>query len=288
MEPMQLIRVYKSQMMREILEELKKLTFEKTIIFIYGEKGTEKDYIVKFILAQINHPEIIKVPEEIHKKTSFRQESIVYVIKNFENIDFSFVFNPEKSFKCAIFISDYDYVELYKNGAIPFELYENLLSSRKIYIPPLRERKQDIIPLANFFLQEISECLNLHKKELSKEAQEAILEYPWIENAYQLKQYLAKACIMAKHQRLTSKDLFGEYNDQLSIKNFLELKIGNLLKEFANIENSNLYETVIQEVEKALFFLAINETGGNQLKAARILGINRNTLNKKLKHYNLI
>lgn len=68
MEPMQLIRVYKSQMMREILEELKKLTFEKTIIFIYGEKGTEKDYIVKFILAQINHPEIIKVPEEIHKK----------------------------------------------------------------------------------------------------------------------------------------------------------------------------------------------------------------------------
>lgn len=130
--------------------------------------------------------------------------------------------------------------------------------------------------------------MNLHKKELSKEAQEAILEYPWIENAYQLKQYLAKACIMAKHQRLTSKDLFGEYNDQLSIKNFLELKIGNLLKEFANIENSNLYETVIQEVEKALFFLAINETGGNQLKAARILGINRNTLNKKLKHYNLI
>ncbi len=154
----------------------------------------------------------------------------------------------------CIFISDYDYVELYKNGAIPFELYENLLSSRKIYIPPLRERKQDIIPLANFFLQEISECLNIHKKELSKEAQEAILEYPWIENAYQLKQYLAKACIMAKHQRLTSKDLFGEYNDQLSIKNFLELKIGNLLKEFANIENSNLYETVIQEVEKALFF----------------------------------
>ncbi|GAB5046039.1 AAA-type ATPase lid domain-containing protein [Thermodesulfovibrio sp. TK110] len=288
MEPMQLIRVYKSPVMREILESIKKLSFDNTVFFLYGEKGTEKDYIAKIIVANIIQPEIIKIPEDISKKTSFKQENVVYIIKNPENINASFVFDPEKNFKCAIFLSDYDYVELYKNGLIPFELYEKLLNSKKIYIPPLRERKQDIIPLANFFLQEISECLNLPKKELSKDAQEAILEHSWTENAHQLKQCLAKACIMSRHYRLTSKDLFGEYSDQLSIKNFLELKIGNFLKDFANIENSNLYETVIQEVEKALLILAINETGGNQVKAAKILGINRNTLNKKLKHYNLI
>jgi DNA-binding NtrC family response regulator len=288
MEPMQFQRVYKSPVMQELLESIKKLSFDNTVFFIYGEKGTEKDYIAKIILANITQAEIVKIPEDINKKTSFKHENIVYFIKNPENIDASFVFNPERSFKCIIFLSDWDYVELYKNGLITFELYENLLNSKKFYIPPLRERKQDIIPLANFFLKEISECLNLPKKELSKDAQEAILEHSWTENAYQLKHCLAKACILARHQRLTSKDLFGEYNDQLSIKNFLELKIGNLLKDFAKIENSNLYETVMQEVEKALFILAINETGGNQVKAAKILGINRNTLNKKLKHYNLI
>lgn len=287
--PLYLARVYKSPVMRKILEDIKKLSFEKEIFFLYGEKGTEKDYLVKIILGYINQPDIITVPEDLTKKmSSFKQKNIVYVVNNLENIDTSFLFNLEKHFKCAIFISDSDYEQLYKNGIITFEVYETLLNSKKFYIPPLRERKQDIIPLANFFLQEISEFLRLPKKELSRDAQDALLAYSWTENAYQLKQCLAKAFLLTRHQRLTSKDLFGEYNDQFSIRNFLELKIGNLLKEFANIENSNLYETVIQEVEKALFILAINETEGNQVKAAKILGMNRNTLNKKLKYYSLI
>ncbi len=287
--PLYLARIYKSPVMRKILEDIKKLSFENDIFFLCGEKGTEKDYLFKIILGYINQPDIITVPEDLTKKmSSFKQKNIVYVVNNLENIDTSFLFNPEKHFKCAIFISDSDYEQLYKNGIITFEVYEILLNSKKFYIPPLRERKQDIIPLANFFLQEISEFLGLPKKKLSRDAQDALLAYSWTENAYQLKQCLAKAFLLTRHQTLTSKDLFGEYNDQFSIRNFLELKIGNLLKEFANIENSNLYETVIQEVEKALFILAINETEGNQVKAAKILGINRNTLNKKLKYYSLI
>jgi len=287
--PLYLAKVYKSPPMRQILEDIKKLSFENEIFFLYGEKGTEKDYVVKIILGYMNQPDVMAIPEDLNKKmSSFKQKNIVYIVKNLENIDTAFLFNSEKCFKCAIFISDCDYEQLYKNGIITFELYEALLNSKKLYIPPLRERKQDIIPLANFFLQEISEFLKLPKKELSKDAQDALLDYSWTENAYQLKQCLAKAFLLTRHQRLTSKDLFGEYNDQFSIRNFLELKLGNLLKEFANIGNSNLYETVIQEVEKALFILAINETGGNQVKAAKILGINRNTLNKKLKYYSLI
>lgn len=287
--PIYLARVYKSPSMRKILEEIKNFSFENEIFFLYGEKGTEKDYLVRIIIGYLNQPEVIAIPEDLNKKlSSSKQKNTVYIIQNFENIDISSLFTPEKSFRCAIFIADEEYEQLYRNGKISLELYELLLNSKKIYIPPLRERKQDIIPLANFFLQEISEFLKLPKKELSKDAQEALLDYSWTENAYQLKQCLTKACLLSRHHRLTSKDLFGEYSDKLSIKNFLELKLGNLLKEFANIGNSNLYETVIQEVEKALLTLTINETGGNQLKAAKILGINRNTLNKKLKYYSLI
>lgn len=55
-----------------------------------------------------------------------------------------------------------------------------------------------------------------------------------------------------------------------------------------DIENPDLYETVLSEVEKALFGIVLKETGANQVKAARILGINRNTLNKKIRKYRLI
>jgi Fis family transcriptional regulator len=93
---------------------------------------------------------------------------------------------------------------------------------------------------------------------------------------------------MTKNQKLKTKDIFGDYDDKFSIKNFLESKLGNILGDLCHLDNSNLYDTIIQEVEKALFILVLNETGNNQVKTARILGINRNTLSKKLKNYNLI
>lgn len=281
-----LVKVYKSSVMKEILEKISKFSFKNLIIFIYGEKGTEKEDLVKVILSYIPHPRIIKIPEELGKRKSLFHDNIVYMVRHFENIDISFL--SEKPFKCAIFIADTDHEQLYKNNTISSELYELLSKAEKIYIPPLKERKQDILSLADFFLQEIAEFLSLPRKELSKEAKDAILNHPWKENVSELKHYLVKACILNRHKKLTLKDIFGQYDDRLSIRGFLELKLGNFLKDFINIENSNLYESVIQEVEKALLSLVLNEAEGNQVKTARILGINRKTLYKKLKHYNLI
>lgn len=283
-----LIKAYKSPAMKEILENISKFSFENLIIFIYGERGTEKEDLIKIILSYMPHSRIVKLPEEYGKKKFLSgHDNLVYIVKDFENIDISFLYG-DKPFRCAIFVSDTDHEQLYKKNEISFELYEILSKSHKLYLPPLKERKQDIIPLADFFLKEISEFLNLPNKELSTEAKDAILNHQWTENVSELKRYLVKAFILTRHKKLTLKDIFGEYNDRLSIKGFLELKLGNFLKDFANIENSNLYETVIQEVEKALLSLVFDEAEGNQVKTAKILGINRKTLYKKLKHYNLI
>ncbi len=73
-----------------------------------------------------------------------------------------------------------------------------------------------------------------------------------------------------------------------SIKDFLENKLINFIGHMSKIEGANLYNIVISEVEKALLSIVMKETLGNQVKAAKILGINRNTLNKKLKEYKLI
>lgn len=282
-------KLYKSPHMRILVESLQKSISENSVFFIHGERGTEKDYIVKTILQLYPNTEILRISGGLKRKpVCSRQNRTVCIIEQFENSDILSLFRYENKFKCSIFLSELDFIYLYRDGKISSEIYDLLSKSCVLYIPPLRERKQDILPLANFFLQEISIFLNLPLKILSREAKSLIMEYPWEGNAYQLKQCLTKAYILSRHQKIVPKDIFGEYDDKLSIKNFLEQKIGSLLKDFENIKNSNLYETVIQEVEKALFILALNETGGNQLRASKILGINRNTLNKKLKHYSLI
>jgi DNA-binding NtrC family response regulator len=286
------IKTCKTTFIQSVINELSKLNLENSLLFIWGEKGTEKEEIIKIIVKKYLPCSVVELTDDFpKKKLPFSGTNTFYIIKNVENIEPSILnlfFNDSIKFISAIFLSDNEPEELYRQGKITYETYNLLSKVYKIYIPPLRERKNDIIPLANYFLDEISRFLNLKPKELSREAKEALLEYQWIENAHQLKQYLTKAFLLAKHQKLTPKDIFGEQNDKLSIRNFLELKIGKLIKDFANIENSNLYDTVIQEVEKALFSLVLDETGQNQLKASKVLGINRNTLNKKLKIYNLI
>lgn len=86
----------------------------------------------------------------------------------------------------------------------------------------------------------------------------------------------------------TKIDLFSNDFMSYSIKEFLEGKLNSFLDKMTKIENCNLHETIISEVEKALFSIVMRETNGNKMKAAKVLGINRNTLNKKLKGYKLI
>ncbi len=285
--PANLLNVYKSQSMREILEKIKDTPLKNSVFYIYGEKGTEKIYIMKAILYKMPNYILLKNPKDLKGKLT-KKENIVFMIEDIEKFDFSLLEKHEQVINCIIFLQTVDFEILLREGKIDLQKYDFLKKAHKIYIPPLNSRKQDIVPIANMLLREISEFLGISQKELSKDAREALTEYPWPENFYQLKKFLTKSCINSKHKKLTSKDIFNNFHDKLSIKNFLESKIGSFLSDFSKIENSNLYETIIQEVEKALFCLVLNEAGNNQLKAAKILGINRNTLSKKLKIYNLI
>ena len=69
----------------------------------------------------------------------------------------------------------------------------------------------------------------------------------------------------------------------MGIGKFIEEKLKGFMRNIKNLEKFNLYETVIPEVEKALITMVLKETRGNQIKAAKLLGINRNTLRDKIK-----
>jgi len=157
----------------------------------------------------------------------------------------------------------------------------------QIKLPPLRERREDVSLLAKHFLTDAVKRFETEKKELSKEAKDLLLKYNWPGNVRELENAIRRACVLSNGAVIEKRDLLLEEASSFTIKEFLEDKLKRYLKEMTKLENCNLYETVISEVEKALINIVMNETGGNQLKAAKTLGINRNTLRTKIREYRI-
>jgi len=86
---------------------------------------------------------------------------------------------------------------------------------------------------------------------------------------------------------MDKKQILTEAANLCSINEFLEEKLKYYLKKLAKLERSNLREAVLSEVEKSLITIVMKETEGNQLKTAKILGINRNTLRARIKEYKI-
>jgi len=157
----------------------------------------------------------------------------------------------------------------------------------QIKLPPLRERKEDIPLLAKNFLREATEKLETGEKELSRDAKALLLKHDWPGNVRELENVIKRACVLSSGTIIENKDLLIEEADSYSIKDFLEEKLKHYLKDMTSISNCNLYDTVLSEAEKALISIVFKETNGNQLKTAKVLGINRNTLRSKIKEYKI-
>jgi nitrogen regulation protein NR(I) len=157
----------------------------------------------------------------------------------------------------------------------------------QIKLPPLRERKEDIPLLVKNFLQDADEKLETGTKELAKDARAAIMKYHWPGNVRELENVIKRACVLSTGTVIEKRDLLLDEDTTCSIKEFLEEKLRRYLKDMTKVTNFNLYDTVLSEVEKALITIIMRETNGNQLKSAKVLGINRNTLRTKIKEYRI-
>lgn len=148
---------------------------------------------------------------------------------------------------------------------------------------PLKERKEDILSLARNFIETSGELTGTGPKELSKEVEDYLLSYEWPGNERELQTAVRRACILSEETLLRIEDFDLRQRQAKSIGNFVESKLKGFMKNIKRFESFNLYDMVIPEVEKALIVMVMKETKGNQIKAARLLGINRNTLRSKIK-----
>ncbi|MDA8169946.1 MAG: sigma 54-interacting transcriptional regulator [Nitrospiraceae bacterium] len=168
-----------------------------------------------------------------------------------------------------------------QDGTYP--LFEGL-PHMKLDVPPLRERKEDIVPLAECFIEEIGRFLGTGKKHLTKCAKTTLGELDYPGGAAELKNIIHRVYFLVKGRNINDKDLLGsEYLSRCSFKSFIEERLRGYFRRMAELGHSSLYDSVIGEVEKALIELALRETGGNKVRSAKALGMNRNTFRAKIK-----
>ena len=166
------------------------------------------------------------------------------------------------------------------------DLYD-ICSATKIKLLGLKDRKEDILPLAKYFLDEIVKKYELSSKEFSKDAKEFLQKHTWPGNVRELYDTVKVSALLTEGNLIRKKDLLKEDISSYSIKEFLEEKLKRYLGEMTKLNNCNLHSAVLSEVEKSIISIVLKETRSNQLKAAKTLGINRNTLRTKIREYKI-
>ncbi|MFK5926507.1 MAG: sigma-54 dependent transcriptional regulator [Desulfuromusa sp.] len=181
-----------------------------------------------------------------------------------------------------------DINSLVKNKKFREDLYYRL-NVVPIKLPALRKRPDDIPVLADFFLQKSKQELGIDSLEYSKETLELFASYHWPGNVRELENAIKRAALLSPDRILTPADfpdLHGskKYRQQdESLEAVVTQKLENSLAQMNLQEMNNLYEMVLHQIERPLINIVLQKTRGNQIRTAEILGINRNTLRKKIK-----
>jgi len=147
----------------------------------------------------------------------------------------------------------------------------------------LRERREEIIPLARGFIKLAEDQVGTGPRELSREAEDYLLSYEWPGNEKELETAVKRACILSDGPILQTEDFDLKQRQSKSVGKFVEARLKGFMRNIKQFESFNLYGMVIPEVEKSLIEMVMRETKGNQIRASKILGINRNTLRSKIK-----
>lgn len=156
-----------------------------------------------------------------------------------------------------------DLEKLVREGDFREDLYYRL-KVFPIHIPPLRDRKEDIVLLAKHFIEQFNKELKKEIKGLTFSANERLTDYTWPGNVRELKNVIERAMILCNGDYISPAELV------------LEVEGGQTSRTFS-----------LEENEKRLIKAALDKTGGNQSKAAELLGITRFALRNRMKKYNI-
>jgi len=160
-----------------------------------------------------------------------------------------------------------------------------------INLPPLRGRREDIPLLVSHFLRLFAEEQGGEPKTVSPEALELMLAYDWPGNVRELENAVKRACVLAATSLILPEHLPAALarseesgaGSSSAFERMLHQAIGAELQRLKAERDGQIYPHFLVALERPLLLHVLERTRGNQLRAAELLGINRNTLRKKLR-----
>jgi DNA-binding NtrC family response regulator len=308
--------VSQSQKMEEVINVAARVADSKANVLITGENGTGKEVLAKAIhyisprkdaaFVAVNVPALTETLLESelfgHEKGAFTgadkmkkgrfeiahggtifldevgdipQSIQVKLLRVLQEHQFERVGGTEKIEVDVRIIAatNKDLEQKIKDGTFREDLFYRL-NVVSVKIPPLRERKEDILPMIEGFIEKYCNENKREKLEISKEAADVLMKYNYPGNVRELENIIERAVVLTRGEVIAMNDL------PMHIKGFKEEKT------LATLGKGSLTEQV-EAMEKQLIFDALQESGGNQTKAGKLLGLTERNLRYKLKKYSI-
>ena len=320
------ILVAESSAMKQVLNRIEELSATSAPVLIEGERGTGRELVARLIHlgSERRGSELVSVmagaaPKQIfidriqRCDTAFGQaDGGSLLVKNISELSkgsqrkLSHLL-PKRSRRATkpkttgtfdirvLAIADPDLTSAVDADMFNRKLFDELASNR-ILVPPLRERIEDIGPLAISLIREYASTLGKRKLTLSSRACQRMAQYPWPGNVAELKQLCRRLALRSQKTRIDASDVDSLLPaliervplETLSFEEMIKGQLSAFLRRVDGYPLENFYDNVIGRVEKPLLELIMERTGGNQVKAAELLGVGRNTLRKKLTEHGLL
>ena len=184
-----------------------------------------------------------------------------------------------------------DLEALMKEGRFREDLFYRL-NVVMLHLPALRERRGDIPLLVEHFLAKYADALG--ERVVVPEAMDRLVGHDWPGNVRELENVIQRAMVMAtpgvilpEHLPIGPVSAAAGVATDASLEEVIERKMHECVRGLRGHASANLHALMVGLVEKPLLRAVMRETGGNQVRAAQLLGINRNTLRKKLKEHGI-
>jgi two-component system nitrogen regulation response regulator GlnG len=230
---------------------------------------------------------------EVCESTLHQQSNLLNFLEN----DFIELSNNILDFKKPRIITSTrkNIVDLVNKSLFREDLYYRL-NVVPIKLPPLKNRPEDIPELSIYFLKN-HQNINGNKKSISYDGMLLLKQYLWPGNIREFKNVIDRSCLLSSSDEISSRlisDILSEEkdflydNEEQHIDLFFKKYIKNYFESFdESLDVSDLYDYFISKVEKPLIESTLNLFRGNQIKASKSLGFNRNTLRKKINLYGI-
>jgi transcriptional regulator with GAF, ATPase, and Fis domain len=227
--------------------------------------------------------------DEIGKMTLAMQSKLLRVVedKEFERVGGT---QTIKSDVKIIAATNLDMEKAIEENVFREDLYYRL-NIIPLFLPPLRERKDDIPLLAEHFIKKICKDLGMETKRLEPGVLDLFTQYNWPGNVRELEATLHRAIVMSNGETITRADFYslvGSGLPAITAAGPAPMPTTLLSASIAKIEiTSEVYDEVLSTIDRQLIERALETSGGRIREAARRLGLARNTLKSKMQKYSI-